>query len=208
VQSLNPRSRALLLSRVLQNEQPAWPVNVEEYVETGLFAADGWFGRSASSAKARIASSLETMDIAYLGKRPVTELSGGEFRRVVIARALVQDTGILLLDEPTADLDLANQMETLSLLRRLARAGKALAFSVHDLNLAAMAADSILLIAEGYVRAFGPPGQVLTPEIIASAYGARVQVKPHPSGLIPQIILDPDWLRAGTADPSAGISRR
>lgn len=194
VQKLSPRARAMRLSRVLQNEQSAWPVPVSDYVEAGLFAAEGWFSHDPASAARKVAWSLESVGIAQLAGRPVTELSGGEFRRVVIARALAQDTEVLLLDEPTADLDLEHQMETLELLLDLARAGKAIAFSVHDLNQAAMIADEILLLAEGRAAAFGAPAEVLTAEVIERTYGARVFVGRHPAAEIPQIIPDPAWI--------------
>ncbi|MDP2790952.1 MAG: ABC transporter ATP-binding protein [Rectinemataceae bacterium] len=191
---LSPRRRALHVARVLQNEQPAWAVSVTDYVEAGLFAREGWFGRGPGGARGLVKGSLECMGITGLSQRLVTELSGGEFRRVVIARALVQNPDILLLDEPTADLDMSHQIETLAILRNLAQQGKAVAFSVHDLNQASMAADEIVLLAEGRIAAVGSPASVLTPEIIEKAYGTRIIVTPHPSGGVPQIILDPAWL--------------
>jgi len=196
IHRLSSRRRALHVARVLQNEQPAWAVPVDSYVEAGLFAKEGWFGRDSGGRKTMVRRSLERLGIGDLGSRLVTELSGGEFRRVVIARALVQDPDVLLLDEPTADLDMAHQMETLDIMRDLARSGKAVAFSVHDLNQAAMAADEILLLVEGRVAALGSPELVLTPEIIEKAYGARVIVKNHPTVAVPHIILDPPWLHA------------
>ncbi|MCX7028376.1 MAG: ABC transporter ATP-binding protein [Spirochaetes bacterium] len=194
IHRLSPRARALRLSRVLQNERSAWAVPVADYVEAGLFAGEGWFSHDPVKASRKVKRSLEAVGIAQLADRPVTELSGGEFRRVVIARALVQDTDIILLDEPTADLDLAHQMETLELLLGLAASGKAVAFSVHDLNQAAMVADEILLLAGGGTAAFGSPSEVLTPEIIGKTYGTRVIVRRHPVADIPQIIPDPDWI--------------
>ena len=125
IHRLSARKRALYVARVLQNEQPAWAVAVSDYVEAGLFAKEGWFGGEPGGAKGLVQQSLERVGIGDLAKRLVTELSGGEFRRVVIARALVQDPDILLLDEPTADLDMAHQMETLKMLKDLARSGKA-----------------------------------------------------------------------------------
>ena len=194
---LSPRKRALHVARVLQNEQPAWAVSVADYVEAGLFAREGWFGRDLGGTRGLVRQSLERLGITDLSRRLVTELSGGEFRRVVIARALVQNPDVLLLDEPTADLDMAHQIETLAILRDLARQGKAVAFSVHDLNQASMAADEIVLLAEGQIAATGSPAAVLTPEMIEKAYGTRVIVNRHPSGGVPHIVLDPPWLSSG-----------
>lgn len=194
IHRLSPRKRAFHIARVLQNEQPAWSVPVADYVEAGLFAREGWFGSEPGGSKRIVERSLERMGISGLALRRVTELSGGEFRRVVIARALVQDPDILLLDEPTADLDMAHQLETLKILRDLARSGKAIAFTVHDLNLASMAADEIILLSEGRIAATGRPAAVLTVENIEKAYGTRVIVKKHPTGGEPHIVLNPEWL--------------
>ena len=195
IRRLTARQKALRLSRVLQNERAAWPISARDYVETGLFAADGWFGSVSFASRIRVEESLATMDLAALSDRSVTELSGGEFRRVVIARALVQDTDILILDEPTADLDLANQLDTLALLRGLARRGKAIAFSVHDLNLAALAADEMILVDKGGIVAHGRPAEVLTPEVIQQAYGIRAIVQSRPDCDLPYVVPAPPWLK-------------
>jgi iron complex transport system ATP-binding protein len=97
IHKLPTRLKARLVARVLQNEQSAWAVPVADYVRAGLFAAEGWFSHDPARAAKKTAWALEAMGIAFLAERPVTELSGGEFRRVVIARALLQDTDSLLL---------------------------------------------------------------------------------------------------------------
>jgi iron complex transport system ATP-binding protein len=195
IHALSPRKRALHVARVLQNEHAAWPVPVADYVEAGLFARQGWFGADhKASIHSSVDAALARLGIGELAQRLVTELSGGEFRRVVIARALVQNPDILLMDEPTADLDMAHQLETIQLMRELAAAGKAVAFSVHDLNQAAMAADDILLLERGRIVAGGSPAEVLTPAMIDRTYGTRVIVQTHPRGGVPHIILDPPWL--------------
>ncbi|MGB9521763.1 MAG: ABC transporter ATP-binding protein, partial [Anaerolineales bacterium] len=194
VRSLEPRIRARIITRVLQNEKPAWAVSVRDYIEAGLYSELGLFGKIAGKTKCRIDEAIETMELQKLAERYVTTLSGGEFRRVVLARALAQDTRIVLFDEPTSDLDLSHQMDVLHLMRKLAGARKAVAFSVHDLNFAAMAADQIILLADGKVAGFGTPSAVLTAETIASAYGAKVLVREHPLSGLPTILHTPDWL--------------
>jgi iron complex transport system ATP-binding protein len=194
VSALSRRERASLIARVLQDEDPAWDLPVEDYVDAGTFAAGGWFGSSGGAERAAVHEALEAMDLLGLAKRPVTELSGGEFRRVLIARALAQRSRILLLDEPASDLDLARQMEVLGRLRALASEGKAVALSVHDLNLAAMVADRVALVAGGRIAVVGKPREVITAKHIAEAYGAEVIVADHPLGDFPQVIHAPAWL--------------
>jgi iron complex transport system ATP-binding protein len=119
-------------------------------------------------------ASLGAADLAY---RRVEELSGGERQNVVLARALAQDTPLLLLDEPTANLDIGHQVLIAKLLRRLARdQGVAVLAALHDLTLASLYCDRLLLLAEGRVVAEGAPADVLTPANLRQAYGASVIV--------------------------------
>jgi iron complex transport system ATP-binding protein len=192
--ALSPRERAARIARVLQGEEAAWALPVEDYVGAGTFAATGWLGRDGSSERASVRGALAAMDLLDLARRPVTELSGGEFHRVLIARAIAQRARILLLDEPAADLDLARQMETLSRLRSLATEGRAVALSVHDLNLAAMVADRVALLSRGRLAALGSPREVITAARIEKAYGAKVIVGEHPLRDIPHVIQAPGWL--------------
>jgi iron complex transport system ATP-binding protein len=111
----------------------------------------------------------------------VTELSGGEGQRVVLARALAREARVLLFDEPTAHLDLRHQLELLSSLRVLARRDSlAIVLALHDLNQAAAWADRIGLLAAGRLQALGTPSEVLTAERIAAVYGVAVTIVRHP----------------------------
>jgi iron complex transport system ATP-binding protein len=121
----------------------------------------------------------------------VGELSGGEQQRVLLARALAQDTPILLMDEPTTFLDLHHQSVLLNLVRQLAREGKlAVLMAIHDLNLAALYADRLALIVEGRLQAEGSPFQVLTAEILSQAFEVPVHVVTHPDYGTPLVLPD------------------
>jgi iron complex transport system ATP-binding protein len=120
-------------------------------------------------------------DTLRFADRLLGELSGGERQRVVVARALAQETAILLLDEPTAHLDLGHQAGVLELMRRCARDdGKAVLAVVHDLTLAARYCDRLVMLRGGAVVASGAPADVLTPELLRQVYGVAVDVFPHP----------------------------
>jgi iron complex transport system ATP-binding protein len=194
VAKLSDRERAARIGRVLQGERPAWPASAREYAASGRFAAVGWFSSESPAGRDSVDQALETVGAAALAERPVTELSGGEFKRILIARALVQGAGILLLDEPVAELDVAGQMAVLDLLRHIAASGGAVAFSVHDLNLAALAADKVAVLANGKLAAYGPPREALSSELIAAVYGSSVHVGEHPVADSLQISPLPPWL--------------
>jgi iron complex transport system ATP-binding protein len=129
-------------------------------------------------AARRAMRATDTWDLA---ERMLGELSGGERQRVVVARALAQETPILLLDEPTAHLDLGHQAAVLGLMRRFARdEGKAVLAVVHDLTLAARYCDRLVMLRGGSVIASGTPAEVLTPARLRDVYGVTVDVFPHP----------------------------
>jgi iron complex transport system ATP-binding protein len=128
--------------------------------------------------RAAIQEAMALTGIGALADRPVTELSGGEFQRVVIARALAQEAPVMLLDEPAAHLDIGHQVEIFDLLLRLNRdEGRSILCVSHDLNLASRYCDRLLAMDGGRIVAEGPPVEVLTEERVSDLYGCRVRVE-------------------------------
>ena len=141
-------------------------------------------------ADARIVDeALASADIAALARRDVQTLSGGESARTTFARVLAQRTPLLLLDEPTAALDLHHQERVMHCARALARQGACVVAVVHDLNLAARHADRIVLLDQGRVAADGTPREVLRADTIERVYRQRVAVLPHPTRDIPLVVV-------------------
>jgi len=133
--------------------------------------------------KAIVAECLELLGLGWAAERPLDELSGGEQQKVLLARALAQETDVLLLDEPTSNLDVRHQLEVMDLIRRLVREkGVSVVVAVHDLNLAARCADRLAMLHRRRVVAVGPPRDVLTREALADVYGIDARVSVHPEG--------------------------
>jgi iron complex transport system ATP-binding protein len=140
-----------------------------------------FLGQFSKEDEARAHSALERVHALNLLERRVGELSGGEQQRVLLARALCQSTPILLLDEPTAHLDLQYQVSLLELVHELAHKDNlAVLLALHDLNLAARYADRVALMVSGKLQAVGNPREVLQSELISRAYCLPVQVVEHP----------------------------
>ncbi|MBF6328387.1 heme ABC transporter ATP-binding protein [Nocardia transvalensis] len=130
--------------------------------------------------EAAVAAAMAATDVEHLAARPFPVLSGGERARVALARVLAQDTPTLLLDEPTAALDLGHQEQVLALTRRRAAEGAAVVVVLHDLGVAAAYADRIAVLQSGRLVAAGPPRQVLTTELLTRVYQHPVEVLDHP----------------------------
>ena len=136
---------------------------------------------------------LAVAGVGELAERFVDELSGGERQRVILARALAQEPRLLLLDEPTANLDLHHQVAMLELVRGLTRErGLAVLAAVHDLQLAALYCDRVALMHAGRVVSQGPPEAVLTEPLLLEAFGQRVVLSEHPTHGVPLVALVPN----------------
>jgi len=129
--------------------------------------------------------------VADLQDRYLSTLSGGEKQRARIATALAQDCPLLVLDEPTSHLDIKHQMELLTLLRSLAHEGMTIVAVLHDVNLAALYCQRLLVLSQGELTAQGTPAEILRPDLIQAVYGCQVAVFSHPSENVPQVSLIP-----------------
>lgn len=170
VASIDARRRARLAAWVPQSAAVAWSYRSRDVVAQGRYAIRGPFAPFDKDDQAAIDAAIDAMDIGGLIDRPLSSLSGGEARRVLLARALAQDTPLLVLDEPAAHLDPGRQIELLELLVTLARSGKAVLISAHDVNAARRFADQTLLVGSDGATAFGEPDAVLTPDGLEDAY--------------------------------------
>lgn len=159
---------------------------VREVVQMGR---SPWRGTDASNDDDEVVNQcLTAMDIVHLADRPVQALSGGELARVAMARVLAQSTPILILDEPTAALDLRHQQELLECVKRHTAGGGAALIVLHDLSLTAAYADSVGVLSEGNLVAFGSPQEVLVPEVLDAVYETEVITMTHPRTGRPIII--------------------
>lgn len=169
------RRRAVLL----QHNEVAFAFTVEQVVRMGRAPWARTPGAEADDEL--VAAALAATDISGLRHRTVRSLSGGERARVALARVLAQDTGILLLDEPTAALDLRHQEDVLRLARDRAAAGAAVALVVHDLNAALAYGDRATMLSRGRVVATGTPAEVVTAPRVEEVYGQAVDLLSHPA---------------------------
>jgi len=174
IRSLRQLELARLRSVLTQENQVSFPFTVSEVVEMGR---SPW-AKTAERGNdpAAIAAAVRATDIGHLGERRYTSLSGGEKARVSLARVLAQAAGAVLLDEPTAALDLRHQEDVMRTARTLAAEGRAVVVVVHDLSLAGAYADRVALIADGRLESTGTPRDVLTAERVTRVYGLPVEV--------------------------------
>lgn len=181
VHEMPTREVARRLGFLPQSPVPPEGLTVRDLVNRGRFPHQR-LGRRESAEDRRLVSwALEITDIADLAERPLDRLSGGQRQRAWIAMALAQDTGVLLLDEPTTYLDLAHQLEVLDLLSDLnARDGRTIVLVLHDVNQACRYADRIIALREGVVHAAGAPEDVVDAAMLSEVFGLTAEVMPDP----------------------------
>jgi len=188
---LTPIQRARHIAVVPQAISLPPAFTVWETVLMGRTPYLGFLGHASSLDDELARHALSRVNALALSDRRVGELSGGEAQRVLLARALCQSTPILLLDEPTAHLDLQYQVSLLELIRELAhKENLAVLVALHDLNLAAHFADRVALLVGGHLKAIGSPREVLTAELISEAYCLPVKVAEHPFVDAPLVLPD------------------
>ena len=173
---------------VPQREEPAFPVPVREYVALGRYPHLGLWRAQTRDDEAAVAEALAQAGVTELADRDTDALSGGEWQRVRIARALAQRTPALVLDEPTTFLDVAHEMAIFELLYSLARSGLAVLLVSHQLNLVARFADRIIVLDHGKVAISGTPNEVMRADRLESIYDWPVVVTRDPATGAPALV--------------------
>jgi iron complex transport system ATP-binding protein len=181
--SLRGRGRARLIAYVPQAPVLPPDMTVEEYVLLGRTPHVGYFGGPGRRDREKAAEASDRLDVARFAGRRLGRLSGGERQRVLLARALAQQPRVLLLDEPTSDLDIGYQQQVLELVDDLRRSrGVTVVSTLHDLTSAGQYAGELVLLHRGRIEAAGAAAAVLTEDLIARVYAARVTVSTDPAG--------------------------
>jgi iron complex transport system ATP-binding protein len=190
IRSYGRRELSKLFAVVPQESQISFPYTVVEIVLMGRASHHHPLALEAEKDLEVARKSMELTEILSLADRYLHELSGGEKQRVMIARALAQDPEILLLDEPSAFLDLKHQMQVFELVHRLNRErGITVVAALHDLNLAALFFPRLVMLRDGRIYRDGASKEVLTEDVIREIYGIRVQIQWDSSGQRPQVFL-------------------
>jgi iron complex transport system ATP-binding protein len=182
IRGLSRRQIAREIAVVAQENETKFPVTVLEFVLAGRFVHGGAFGWETEEDIVIARNALRECDLSDFAERLMNELSGGERQRVVLARAVATEARTLLLDEPTANLDLRHQAMMFRLVRHSCKTRGASAIVItHDLNLAAEFADRVILLNKGNIVAIGPPSSVLTMQNISGVFGVDVLLDQNPA---------------------------
>jgi iron complex transport system ATP-binding protein len=186
------RDLARRVGVVAQSETLVFPLSVRDLVGMGRYPHLGTWRNEGAADRAAVDRAMETCDVAHLASRPLGTLSGGEQQRARVARALAQEPDTLVLDEPTASLDVRHEMGIFELLRSLTAGGVTVVMVTHNLNIAARYADRLLLLDRGHRAAEGPPDSVFTRENLERVYRWPLIVVRHaaagPDAAAPQVV--------------------
>ena len=180
VRATKPAALARLRSMLSQHTPLRFPFTAREVALMGRHPHIPRWRSPTETDYALAEGAMQSTQVLHLADRLYPTLSGGEQRRVSLARVLAQDTPVVLLDEPTAALDIGHQQLVMSLCRQLANDGRAVLAVLHDLNLAGAYADRIMVMSEGEVVAVGRPEEVLCPDLLSAVFNQQVMVMPHP----------------------------
>jgi iron complex transport system ATP-binding protein len=190
--SLSRREIAAEIAYVPQLSEPVFEFTAEEIVHMGLYARQGRLQGLTARDSAVVEEAMGLTETAGLKERKMAHLSGGERQRVFIARALAQDTPILLLDEPSLHLDINYQVEIYEILKGLQKQkAKTILAAEHNINLAAAYAERLICLKEGSVAVQGAPPETVTPDVIRDIFGADVDVRANLHSGLPEISLVP-----------------
>lgn len=188
VSAIDRRALATRVAVVTQREEPAFPLGVRDYVALGRYPHLGlWRGPSAED-RAAVERAIELTETKSLAGRAITELSGGEWQRVRLARAVAQGGEAIVLDEPTTFLDVGHEMAVFELLSRLARERHAVLLVSHQLNLVARFADRIVLLHRGHVEAAGSPADVMQGAVLERVYEWPLVITRDPAVGAPALV--------------------
>ena len=177
IRSFSDTERSRIVATVEQNSNMSFPFTVMDTVRMGRYSRSGMLDEGDDAEMEKILSCLEETGLMDFASRNVSELSGGEWRRVMIAQALAQEPEILLLDEPTLHLDINHQFDLMDLCRRISCKGHILVVIVtHDLQLAARYCDRIIVMKNGDIIANGPAKDIINEGMIADVFGMRSRV--------------------------------
>jgi len=181
ITSYTPSQRARVLAVVPQARQLGGAFSVEQAVLLGRTAYLGFLGKPSKLDLEKTYWAMKQTEVTHLSERKLAEISGGEQQRVLLARALAQDTPVLLLDEPTNHLDLKYQVNLLTLLKSLVnKQNLTVLMAMHDLNQVSGTADRVALLVDGCLHSIGKPEEVLTPDNINETYQTKVESFNHP----------------------------
>lgn len=188
ITSLTLAEFATLVAIVPQREDTAFPISVREYVALGRYPHLGLWRRPSARDERAVVEALVQAGVADLAGRDTDALSGGEWQRVRIARALAQQARILVLDEPTTFLDVAHEMAIFELLSSLAKSGMTILLVSHQLNLVARFADSIVVLHQGKIAAQGPPADVMRADTLEEIYAWPIVITRDPAVGAPALV--------------------